>query len=201
MLESGLRPRWRSQLSMGCRSGPAMAACMHGWALSEQGQSADGRRPNPRRPIRVGEDRSTSCTVPIISRGWPRRSARPGKWTRGCPRSTRLSTAPASPECPIGMRSCSGGRASCFSPPMAWTEPPPKPVSAGRSTSRKPRAPDRWSSAPRPASPGYSAEQGQRRQAHDLLAPIYGWFTEGFETADLADAKSLLDRLTGGRLC
>ena len=39
------------------------------------------------------------------------------------------------------------------------------------------------------------AKQGQRRQAHDLLTPVYGWFTEGFETADLNDAKALLDEL------
>jgi predicted ATPase len=39
------------------------------------------------------------------------------------------------------------------------------------------------------------AEQGERRKAHDLLAPVYGWFTEGFDTADLKDAKALLDAL------
>jgi predicted ATPase len=39
------------------------------------------------------------------------------------------------------------------------------------------------------------AEQGERAQAHDLLAPVYGWFTEGFDTADLKDAKALLDEL------
>ena len=39
------------------------------------------------------------------------------------------------------------------------------------------------------------AEQGKRGEAHDLLAPVYGWFTEGFETADLKDAKALLDEL------
>jgi predicted ATPase len=39
------------------------------------------------------------------------------------------------------------------------------------------------------------AEQGKRAQAHDLLAPVYGWFTEGFETADLKDAKALLNEL------
>jgi predicted ATPase len=38
-------------------------------------------------------------------------------------------------------------------------------------------------------------DQGERRQAHDLLAPVYGWFTEGFDTADLKDAKALLDEL------
>jgi predicted ATPase len=39
------------------------------------------------------------------------------------------------------------------------------------------------------------AEQGRRAEAHDLLAPVYGWFTEGFDTADLKDAKALLDEL------
>jgi predicted ATPase len=38
-------------------------------------------------------------------------------------------------------------------------------------------------------------QQGKRQKAHDLLAPAYGWFTEGFETADLKDAKALLDAL------
>jgi predicted ATPase len=36
-------------------------------------------------------------------------------------------------------------------------------------------------------------DQGKRREAYDLLAPIYGWFTEGFDTPDLKDAKALLD--------
>jgi predicted ATPase len=39
------------------------------------------------------------------------------------------------------------------------------------------------------------AERGERQKAHDLLAPVYGWFTEGFDTADLKDAKALLDQL------
>ncbi len=38
-------------------------------------------------------------------------------------------------------------------------------------------------------------QQGKRQEAHDLLAPVYGWFTEGFDTVDLQDAKALLDEL------
>ena len=38
-------------------------------------------------------------------------------------------------------------------------------------------------------------EQGRREEAHEMLAPVYGWFTEGFDTADLKDAKVLLDAL------
>ena len=36
---------------------------------------------------------------------------------------------------------------------------------------------------------------GKRRQARELLAPIYDWFTEGFDTSDLGEAKSLLENL------
>ena len=39
-------------------------------------------------------------------------------------------------------------------------------------------------------------QQGRREEAAALLAPILGWFTEGFDTADLKDAKALLDELT-----
>jgi predicted ATPase len=39
--------------------------------------------------------------------------------------------------------------------------------------------------------------QGKRQEAYDLLAPVYGWFTEGFDTADLQEAKALLDDLGG----
>ena len=38
-------------------------------------------------------------------------------------------------------------------------------------------------------------DQGRRAEARDLLAPIYGWFTEGFDTPDLKEAKALLDEL------
>ena len=41
--------------------------------------------------------------------------------------------------------------------------------------------------------------QGKRQEAYDLLAPVYNWFTEGFDTADLKDAKALLEELEDGR--
>ncbi len=37
--------------------------------------------------------------------------------------------------------------------------------------------------------------QDKRQDATDLLAPVYGWFTEGFDTADLQEAKALLEEL------
>ncbi len=38
-------------------------------------------------------------------------------------------------------------------------------------------------------------QQGKRDEARQLLAPVYDWFTEGFDTADLQEAKALLDEL------
>jgi predicted ATPase len=38
-------------------------------------------------------------------------------------------------------------------------------------------------------------QQGKRQKAYNLLAPVYGWFTEGFDTADLQEAKALLNGL------
>ena len=40
-------------------------------------------------------------------------------------------------------------------------------------------------------------QQGKRTEAHELLAPICGWFTEGFDTVDLQEAKALLEELGG----
>jgi tetratricopeptide (TPR) repeat protein len=40
------------------------------------------------------------------------------------------------------------------------------------------------------------SERGRRNEASNLLTPVYGWFTEGFDTADLKEAKALLDELT-----
>ena len=40
-------------------------------------------------------------------------------------------------------------------------------------------------------------QQGKQAEARELLAPVYGWFTEGFDTADLQEAKALLEALGG----
>jgi predicted ATPase len=39
-------------------------------------------------------------------------------------------------------------------------------------------------------------DQGRRDEARDLLAPVYGWFTEGFDVLDLKEAKALLNELS-----
>ena len=44
-------------------------------------------------------------------------------------------------------------------------------------------------------------DQGKRDEARGLLAPVYGWFTEGFDTRDLKEAKALLERVRRRKLC
>ena len=44
-------------------------------------------------------------------------------------------------------------------------------------------------------TPAKARRNGKRDEARELLAPVYGWFTEGFETRDLKEAKALLDEL------
>jgi predicted ATPase len=46
-----------------------------------------------------------------------------------------------------------------------------------------------------PSKPPVHVDQGKRDEARELLAPVYGWFTEGFDTRDLKEAKKLLDDL------
>ena len=45
----------------------------------------------------------------------------------------------------------------------------------------------------------FLSDQGKPQQARELLAPVYGWFTEGFDTRDLKEAKALLDQLAASR--
>jgi predicted ATPase len=43
---------------------------------------------------------------------------------------------------------------------------------------------------------GWTEQEGRNIEARELLAPVYGWFTEGFDTVDLNDAKALLAQLS-----
>jgi len=67
---------------------------------------------------------------------------------------------------------------------------PPVTLAAFFEDERKQKSPERWRRTAR-----LWRDQGKRQQARDLLAPIYGWFTEGFDMLDLKDAKALLDEL------
>jgi predicted ATPase len=63
------------------------------------------------------------------------------------------------------------------------------------SDTNRPSAKREISGVARDDEPRTAAKQGRRDGARAMLAEIYGWFTEGFDTAALKDAKALLDEL------
>jgi hypothetical protein len=71
----------------------------------------------------------------------------------------------------------------------------PKAISSGRSRLRVRGRRNPLSCAQPWAWRGCGAIKGKREEARELLTPVYGWFTEGFDTLDLKQAKALLDEL------
>ena len=65
-----------------------------------------------------------------------------------------------------------------------------------RSQSRDDKAPSSGSCAPLLDLARLWRDQGKRTEARDLLAPVYNWFTEGFDTPVLQEAKALLEQLS-----
>ena len=124
-----------------------------------------GRDPSPAPPSRKRDSGS---------------SPRPRSWWRG----TRTG---------CGRRNSPGSRASCCGRVARWR--PPRPASSVPWRRPAGRGPGPWSCAPRPASPGSWADRGKRPEARDLLGSVYGWFTEGFDTPDLNEARALFDEL------
>ena len=70
-----------------------------------------------------------------------------------------------------------------------------KRISSVRSRLRARSRQSPGSCAPRRAWRGSGAIRASGSEARELLAPVYGWFTEGFDTLDLKEAKALLDEL------
>ena len=71
-----------------------------------------------------------------------------------------------------------------------------KRISSARSPSRAQQQAKSWELRAAMSMARLWRDQGKRDEARDLLAPVYGWFTEGFDTLDLKEAKALLDELT-----
>ena len=85
-------------------------------------------------------------------------------------------------------------RVSC-GPRRVHPRPTSSPVSNRRWQRRGVRAPSHSSCGPRSVSHDSGAIRASTTEARALLAPVYGWFTEGFDTLDLKEAKALLDEL------
>ena len=70
-----------------------------------------------------------------------------------------------------------------------------KRTSSAHSRSRVSNKPKSWELRASMSLARLWRDQGKPQQARELLAPVYGWFTEGFDTLDLKEAKALLDEL------
>ena len=70
-----------------------------------------------------------------------------------------------------------------------------KRISSGRSQLRDKQQAKSWELRAAMSMARLWRDQGKPQQARELLAPVYGWFTEGFDTRDLKEAKALLDAL------
>ena len=111
-------------------------------------------------------------------------------WPRRWRQRTTVGSATAKP-------SCIASKANCCSCSLRTSTLRPKPAST---------TPSPWPRRQQAKSLELRAamslgrlwqQQGKRLEAYPLLAPIYDWFTEGFETADLQEAKALLETLEG----
>jgi predicted ATPase len=70
-----------------------------------------------------------------------------------------------------------------------------KGISSARSQSLNNSKRSPWNSAPAMSLARLWRDQAKVEQARELLAPVYGWFTERFDTRDLKEAKALLEEL------
>ena len=133
----------------------------------------------------------TRLTIPMLPRIWRRRrSAKAPSPTRLKRSNRRFRQIPTNSS--TGPR-LSGCAANCGSNRgrLNW----PKPTFVRRSRSRQKMGAKAWELRATMSLARLLAKQGRRDEARAMLAEIYDWFTEGFDTADLKDAKALLDEL------
>ena len=76
----------------------------------------------------------------------------------------------------------------------SWTLPPTRRIQRALAVARKQQA-QSWELRAAMSMARLWRDQGKRQQACGLLAAVYDWFTEGFDTLDLKEARTLLDRL------
>ena len=173
--------------------GEAMA--FSGWALAETSRPAEGIR-KLRKGIAGMLATRMKMFMPYqrahLADAYGRLEF--GRRPSGCISSTGRLRNRSGPASFGSKRSCTTAAARSWPPAPIRTRSPRKRTSGMPSRSPTPRVPGCGSCGRRRASPDWR-DQGRRAEAYDLLAPVCGWFTEGFDTPDLRDAKALLDDL------
>ena len=171
-----------------------MAVILRGWALAEEGQGEEGIA---RMRQGLADLRATGAGLwrPSFLALLAEAHGRAGRLEDGLgaldealAMASRTASVPTRRSCTVSGASCcsrAGRRTSreaeaCFREALEV---------ARRAGGEVPRAPRRdLAGAPLRRS-------GRCTEAHDVLAPVHGWFTEGFNTADLKEAKTLLEEL------
>ena len=168
-----------------------------GWALARQGQREAGLAQMHQgldALVAMGQYRSATALSRLARRGHRARRRRGGG-------AAPAGRGPGGVCEPAGGAMCwrrrTGSRASCSSRPGA--------VPAGGTQAeacfqqalaiaRRQQAKS-WELRAATSLSRLWQQQGKQAEAHALLAPVYGWFTEGFDTADLQEAQALLEAL------
>ena len=166
---------------------------LRGWALAEEGRARGGAC--ARAPGHRGAGRARHGVPPLPpSRApgrHPRPARRPGRGPAAAGGGVRRGGADRGAAC--SRPSSAGSRGSCGSS-RARPRRRRRRASPRRSPWRAGRRPGRSSCAPRPASPACGGTRASAREARDLLAPVYGWFTEGLRHAGPAGCERIARR-------
>ena len=181
--------------SRGSRTSWPWGTILRGWALAEQGQGEEGMAQIARAGRRAGHGGELGMVVfsgPAGRGVWKSGAGRRGAARRGRGAGGVDNTGERFYEAELYrlkgellLQQCRPARApqaeACFHQALAVArrqQAKSLELRAAMSLSRL------WQ------------QQGKRAEAHELLAAIYGWFTEGFDTADLQEARALLEELT-----
>ena len=164
-----------------------------GWALAAQGQGAAGLAQMHQGLAAIV---ATGSEVAACLSG-PARRGHMGGWAR----SRRAAPAGRGPggdgrqwAARLLSRGCIGSRGSCCCGRPSRMRPGEACFQQALAIARRQQAKS-WELRAAMSLARLWQRQGKRDEASELLAAIYGWFTEGFDTADLQDARALLDAL------
>ena len=155
-----------------------------------------GDRPDQTRARGLRIDRGATCSCRTSFLSWAARARRSASLTRVCASSARRWRSPARRVSVCGRQSWVAWKASYALPRIRTTSP--KPIGCFRRAIEIARgqAARSWELRAASSLARLLVAAGRRDEARRTLADVYDWFTEGFDTADLGEAKALLDDLT-----
>ena len=164
------------------------AAVLEGWAVGREGSPEAGAAAILRAPGRAALDRRPA--VPAVPSGPPGRRGGPcGPVRRGLGPCGRGARARRRRRASGGTRPSSTGSAASSPCRQGRDASAAEPAFRAALRLARRQAARTWELRAAVSLARLWADQGERRKAHDLLAPVYGWFTEGFDTPDLREAR------------